>query len=158
MRGSSGPFGACPDLHPLIKRIKLEVPDLSLNVWYLDEGTLMGLPKDLAAALTIIESISPSIGLHLNWSKSLIYIPEDADASQFPLPADIPITHRGFTLFGCPVGPPDFCEEVFQDTVGALQDVCDSQLEIAFLRSFMALPKVAPGVSQPPPSPPPCST
>ena len=51
-------------------------PDLALNAWYLDDGTLMGSPEDLAAALRIIEEDGPSVGLHLNRAKSLLFIPE----------------------------------------------------------------------------------
>jgi hypothetical protein len=36
-----------------------EVPDLTLNSWYLDDGTLLGLAADLAQANNIIESDDP---------------------------------------------------------------------------------------------------
>ena len=88
----------------------------------------MGPPKDLAAALRI---------------------PEEADASQSPLPPDIPIIHRGFSPLSCPIGPLDFCKEVFQArlakvkaSLDALRDMGDSQLEIILLHSCLALPKV----------------
>ena len=120
------------------------------SLWYLDDGTLAGPPGDLAAALQIIESVGPSLGLHLNRSKSLIYIPENVDASTSPLPAEIPTTRCGFILLGYPIGPPDYCEEVFRARVEklkaslmALQDMDDSQLEVTLLRSCLALPKVA---------------
>ena len=145
-----GPLGFALTLHPLIKKIKAEVPGLSLNAWYLDDGTLVGRPQDLASALHIIERDGPSLGLHLNRRKSLLFIPEDADESVSPLPPDIPVTRRGFSLLGCPIGPPDFCEEVFQARLSkvkaclsALTDMGDSQLEISLLRSCLALPKVS---------------
>ena len=123
---------------------------LGLNVWYLDDGTLMGSPGDLAAALQILERDGPPLGLHLNRGKSLLFIPEDADADQSPLPPDIPITRRGFSLLGCPVGPPNYCEEIFQARIekvkvslGALQDLEDAQLEYTLLRSCLSLPKVS---------------
>ena len=50
-----GPLGFSLALHPAIKCIRTEVPGLILKAWYLDEGTLMGSPEDLAAALCIIE-------------------------------------------------------------------------------------------------------
>ena len=129
-----GPLGFALTLHPLIEKIRAEVPGLLLNAWYLDDGTLMGSPEDLATALRIVERDGPSLGLHLNRGKSLLFIPEDADASLSPLPPDIPISRRGFSLLGCPIGPPDFCEEVFQArlaklkvSLGALRDMGDSQ-------------------------------
>ena len=145
-----GPLGFALTLHPLIERLKSEVPELALNVWYLDDGTLVGSPEGLSAALHIIESVGPTLGLHLNRSKSLLYIPEDADASHSPLPAEIPTARRGFSLLGCPIGPPDYCEEVFRDrlekmkgSLDALHIMGDSQLETTLLRSCLALPKIA---------------
>ena len=139
-------LGFALSLHPLVKRIKAEVPGLALNAWYLDDGTLVGSPEDLAAALHIVERNGPSLGLHLNRSKSLLFIPEEVVASNSPLPSDIPITRRGF----CLLGPPDYCEEIFTDrnarvrvSLVALRDMGDSQPETTLLRSCLALPKVS---------------
>ena len=38
-----GPLGFSMALHPIVQRIVNEVPGLSLNAWYLDDGTLCGL-------------------------------------------------------------------------------------------------------------------
>ena len=145
-----GPLGFALTLQPLIEKLKASVAGLGLNVWYLDDGTLMGSPDDLAVALQILERDGPPLGLHLNRGKSLLFIPEDADADQSPLPPDIPITRHGFSLLGCPVGPPDYCEEIFQARIekvkvslGALQDLEDAQLEYTLLRSCLSLPKVS---------------
>ena len=104
---------------------------------------------NIAAALNIIESDGPPVGLNLNRAKSLLFIPEDVDASCSPLPPEIPITQRGFTLLGFPIGPASFCEEVFlsrvakvKTSIGFLQDMDDSQMETALLRSCLAFPKV----------------
>ena len=70
-----GPLGFALTLQPLIERLKADVSGLNLNVWYLDDGTLMGSPEDLAAALRIVESEGPPLGLHLNRNKSLLFIP-----------------------------------------------------------------------------------
>ena len=97
-----GPLGFAITLQPIVERIKAEVPGLILNSWYLDDGTLMGSAEDLAKALNIIESDGPAVGLVLNRSKSLLYIPQVDVASASPLPPDIPVTRQGFTLLGCP--------------------------------------------------------
>ena len=73
---------------------------VTLNAWYIDDGTLVGSPEDLAVALRIVEEEGPALGLHVNHSKSLLFIPPDADASQSTLLSDIPIARRGFTLLG----------------------------------------------------------
>ena len=145
-----GPLGFALSLQPLLEHLQTDVSGLRLNVWYLDDGTLMGSPEDLAAALRIVEREGPPLGLHLNRSKSLLYIPRDADPAQSVLPSDIPTTRRGFTLLGCPIGPPDYCEEVFgarlsklKQSLGALHGIGDSQVECTLLRSCLALPKVS---------------
>ena len=109
-----GPLGFALSLHPLVERIKADAPGLALNAWYLDDGTLVGSPEDLAAALHIVESDGPTLDLHLNRSKSLLFIPEEVVASNLPLPSDIPITRRGFCLLGCPVGRKSVGLSLFQ--------------------------------------------
>ena len=57
-----------------MESIRAEVPDMNINVWYLNDVTLCGSPAYLAAALEIIEHHGPSRGLFLNRSKSLLHI------------------------------------------------------------------------------------
>lgn len=42
-----GPLGFAMTLHPLVRRIQAEVSSINLNVWYLDDGTLVGPQKVL---------------------------------------------------------------------------------------------------------------
>lgn len=88
-----GPLGFALTLQPIIDSQRFPVSR------YLDDGTLVGSPDDLLAALRIVESDGPSIGLHLNRSKSLLHIPPEADASLSPLPPDIPVTRQGFPFW-----------------------------------------------------------
>jgi len=74
---------------------------------------------------------------------------ENADCSLSSLPPDIPITHCGFFLLGCPIGPPCFCKEVFQSrlvkltaSLNALQGMGNAQLEATLLCSCLALAKI----------------
>jgi hypothetical protein len=100
-----GPLGFALTLHPIVERIKREVPHLLTNSWYLDDGTLCGSAEDLSSALSIIEEEGPSKGLHLNHLKSLLFIPKE-DNSSNPLPSDIPVSRDGFDILGSPIGPP----------------------------------------------------
>ena len=104
-------LGFALTLQPLIERLQADVPGLRFSAWYLDDGTLMGSPADLAAALHIVVHEGPPLDFHLNHSKSLLYIPEDANPALSVLPPDIPTTRCGFNLLGCPIKPPDYCEE-----------------------------------------------
>ena len=76
------PLGFALTLYPLVERIRAEVPSLALNSWFLDDDTLVGPPEDLSAALEIVESEGPSLGLNLKHSKSLLFVPEHCDASR----------------------------------------------------------------------------
>ena len=143
-----GPLGFSLTLQPIVERIKDEVPNLLLNAWYLDDGTLCGSPSDIAAALKIIEDEGPSRGLHLNRSKSLLFIPGASDASSNPLPPEIPISRSGFPLLGCPLGPPSFCEETLLKRVekvklslSHLSDLADAQMETTLLAPVWPFPR-----------------
>ena len=72
-----GPLGFALALHPIVERIKRELPTLLINVLYLDNGTFCGSAEDLLKALAIIEEDGPSRGLYLNRSKSVLFIPKD---------------------------------------------------------------------------------
>ena len=123
-----------------MERIKAEVPGLNLNTWYLDDGTLCSPPSDLLAALRFVEQDGPPRDLKLNHAKSLLFIPEDSDLSLNVLPPDIPITRVGFSLLGCPIGPPSYCDEVvskrirqIKECLEKLTDLEDSQMETTLL-------------------------
>ena len=64
-----GPLGFALTLQPIVERIKREVPNLHIKVWYLDYGTLCGSPEDLLRALEIVEEDGPPRGLFRNRSK-----------------------------------------------------------------------------------------
>ena len=143
-----GPLCFALTLQPIVERIKREVPNLLINAWYLDDGTLCGQAEDLMRALKIVETDGPSRGLKLNRSKSLHFIPENADSSNNPLPTEIPTTRAGFSLLGSPISPGNFCEssvgkrvEKIRVAVNKLQDLEDSQMETTLLRSCLSLPK-----------------
>ena len=93
-------------LHLIVERIKRELPDLDINVWYLDDGTLCGNPNNLLRALRIVEEDGPARGLSLNRGKSLLYVPADLDVPDNPFPPEIPTCRMGFCLLGAPIGPP----------------------------------------------------
>ena len=139
-----GPLCFALTLHPLIEQIQSNVPNLCLNAWYLDDGSLCGPPNALFSALEIIDTAGPSrgLGLHLNKSKCLFSISNEANFDLGSFPAGIPITLDGFTLFGCPIGPPSFCLNYILKRTGKVQsllarlpDLHDLQIECALLRS-----------------------
>ena len=105
-----GLLGFALTLHPIVEKIGREVPNLLINVWYLDDGTLCGSPDDLCAALAIIKAEGPSRGLYLNRFKFLLYIPREVPLEHNPLPSAIPIARDSFGLLGSPIGPASYCQ------------------------------------------------
>ena len=118
---SLGPLGFALTLQPIIEKIKEEVPNLLINAWYLDDGTLCGSASDLCAALAIIEEDGPARGLHR--AKSLLHIPVGDPLNHNPLPADIPSTREGFDLLGSPIGPASHCESTVLRRVKKVQEI-----------------------------------
>ena len=140
-----GPLGFALTLQPLVERIREGVPGLKINAWYPDDGTLCGSACDLIKALKIIEEDGPAMGRHLNRSKSLHLISEDADLTNNPLPSDIPISRVSFNLLGSPIGTPSFCEAMVLKRVekvilSRLADLQDSQMGTTLIPSVPASP------------------
>ena len=144
-----GPLGFAMALQPVIERIKREVPDLLLNAWYLDDGTLCGTLDDLQSALAIIEEDGPPRGLFLNRRKSLLYIPGDAPLRDNPLPLEVPVSKEGFVLLSSPIDTSSFCNSLVHHRVAKLKSILsllpnleDSQAENSLLRWCLAFPKI----------------
>ena len=100
----------------------------------------MDPPGDLsAAALHIVERDGPSVPLLASASTEASpssLSRKSCVASHSPLPPEVPVTREGFSLFGCPIGPPSFCEEVLQgrfsklkESLMFLHEMGDSHLE-----------------------------
>ena len=145
-----GPLGFALALHPIVERIKREVPGLLLNSWYLDDGTLCGSISDICSALDIIETDGPSRGLFLNRSKSHLFVPAEASCDCSSFPPQIPVSSGGFHLLGSPFGSPSFCTslilkrvEKIKETLTSLKSFQDSQIQFTLLRSCLSLPKIS---------------
>ena len=102
---ASGESAFALTLHPVAERIKRETSHLLINAWYLDDGTLCGTPDDLLRALNIVEEDGLARGLNLNRLKSLLHIPEGANDSHNPLPAEISHLQIGLPPLRFPCWP-----------------------------------------------------
>ena len=135
-------------LHPIILHLRETLPDLILNAWYLDDGTLSGTPSDLKTAFDVIQTQGSSVGLNLNASKSLIWC-GDADVSNDPLQRGVPrAAADGFHLLGAPVGNIPFSRDAVDARIMKIGDIFDmlpslndSQIEFCLLRSCFSFPK-----------------
>ena len=91
-----------------------EVPELKLNAWYLDDGTLAGRRADLQKAVDIILREGPARGLYLSTAntvlppllpKSTVWSPNNISDCDDPLDRGIPrVEAPGIVLLGTPIG------------------------------------------------------
>ena len=82
-------------LAPIIEEIRALNP--RLNLWYLDDGVIVGPPNLLQQAWDIIQSKGPGFGLHPNAAKCEFIWLDHSRSSPCPLlsgssPATIPVT------------------------------------------------------------------
>ena len=146
-------------LHHIIRRIAVEVPDLLLNGWFLDDGVCVGKLPDLAKVVRIILEDGPARGLTLSTrsttppgkeAKSTIWCPFLINPVQDPLGLGIRrISDTGIILLGTPLGSQTFVQERIREKIEAVRDITnhlpliqDSHSEFVLLRSCFSLPKV----------------
>ena len=134
-------------LFPLLVKIKEDVPELLAQLWYLDDGTLVGSLETLQQAYDIIAQEAPELGLQLAPGKSSLWGPQNGISD--PLQRGIPrADEQGFELLGSPIGSADYIKSSVDkriakiaEAVALLPDLEDSHVEFALLRSCLALPK-----------------
>ena len=59
-------------LHSCVQAV---TPGLRLNLWYLDDGTLVGSPESVAQALRTLEELLGEKGMCLNQGKTKLWAP-----------------------------------------------------------------------------------
>ena len=146
-------------LHPIILKIKEQVPSLDLNVWYLDDGTLVGTVPELQQAVDIIVREGPARGLVLSTThttrapalpKTTVWSKMDVTGDDEPLGRGVPrVRGLGITLLGAPLGHHGYEEEVILEKVNKVQEITsllpdlkDPHAEFCLLRSCLSLPKM----------------
>ena len=95
LRGSarrpSGSFLFSLALAPILDEIKSLSPNL--NLWYLDDGVIVGTPDVLQKAWDIIRQKGPESGLHPNPSKcEWVWLVSPCPLFSGSVPSDIPVT------------------------------------------------------------------
>ena len=79
--GSSPFFVSYPELLDDID----DIPDLHLQLWYLDDGTFVGKRSSVVAFLDLLSSKGPSHGLYINKKKCEVFWPSgDISFPEFP--------------------------------------------------------------------------
>jgi hypothetical protein len=146
-----GPLLFAITLQPLVLRIQSECPDLLLNKWYLDDGTIFGKIADVCKALAIVMEDGPSFGLCLNESKTVLFNGAmDLDALSIFPPRIVRCQDAGVKFLGAGAGDASFMNLQAQKRVIKIKEVLDCakgledpQLELLLLRSCIGVPKFA---------------
>jgi len=119
-------------IQEIIVAISAELPDLKLNLWYLDDGVIAGKNSDVLRAFQIIQNLGPPLGMDLNLSKNELV--KFADGSD-DFPAAFKRFDKNFELLGSPIGDMAFCtafmsnfvRDRMEHTMLALRDLTDVQ-------------------------------
>ena len=150
----------CLVLNRLVKHLHDSLPELRLNGWYLDDGTLIGQIDQLRQAVEILEREGPPLGLVLSTAatvpppgrpKSTIWCPGNIGGQDDPLGKGlVRVAEEGVILLGAPLGSPDFVAKAVREKVekvraitGLLPQLEDPHTEFVLLRSCLALPKLS---------------
>lgn len=143
-----GPLLFSFTLSELLKTINTP-EEVALNIWYLDDGTLIGPRSVLADILAQIQRRGSQFGLLLNQKKCEVYWPSgDPDFPEFP--PEVTRLKEGVSLLGSPVcGTPQYMSsyvaklvnrtETIQEKITSLDD---PQVELHLLRSCAGVCKI----------------
>jgi len=109
----------------MLQDLVLKIKDrclLDLNVWYLDDGTLIGDREEVLEAATMIQELGPEYGLHINTRKCELYwpTPDEDGWSEFPTEF-VRCSSEGVDLLGAPIGSPAYIQNF---TAERLDKIC----------------------------------
>ena len=130
----------------------LDLKDLSLKLWYLDDGTLVGPRRVVRRVLDTILEKGPQLGLVVNLAKCEVFWPSgDQDFPELPSEIKrISDDDAGLELLGSPVvGTEDFFDRVVGQRVEKvlrlqdhLTDLENPQVALHLLRSCVSICKI----------------
>lgn len=144
-----GPLLFSLGLHRLIRRLARDIPSLDTQVWFLDDGTIIGDIADVQRAFHLISSYGPELGLHINLSKSELWWPSRiSELDGFPA-SIVRIPNDGVTLLGSPIGSPHYTSTFFRHHISelasvdeALLSLSDPHLQYSLLKGCLGFGKV----------------
>ncbi|GJS54136.1 putative reverse transcriptase domain-containing protein [Tanacetum coccineum] len=147
-----GPLLFALALHPLVQTINQSC-ELTLQAWYLDDGTIVGDTLMVSKALDIIKNDGPARGLFLNVDKTELFWPVEDPRSRtdgvFPINISRPL--NGVKLLGGSVSLDEgFCRDLALKRVSktislmeAIHKLHDPQCELLLLRNCAGVAKLS---------------
>ena len=147
-----GPLLFALALHPLILSIN-KICELTLQAWYLDDGTIIGDTLMVAKAFDIIRKDGPGRGLFLNVDKTELFWPVEDPRGRvegvFPVNISRPL--NGVKLLGGSVSLDEsFCRDLALKRVSktislmeAIHKLHDPQCELLLLRNCAGVAKLS---------------
>jgi len=145
-----GPLLFCLAIQELISNMSKDHPEL-LNLWFMDDGCIGGPSKLILHLINHITTIGPSIGIHLNLQKSLLFWPSKLAFTLHSqiFPKSIPYCIRGVVILGTPIGSKEFIASYFDNklqknlkTIAKLPKLNDPQISFTLLNKCLNLCKV----------------
>ena len=100
-------------------------------MWYLDDGTLIGTPEQIQAALQDLSSGLAAVGLSINRSKSVLWSPDPEVVMQGALAAfAITPVGDGVVVLGTPIGSDAFVKTHLSSVLRALKESWERLLSL----------------------------
>ena len=147
-------------LHPILLIIQEEIPSLSLNSWFLDDGTSIGTAAEVGQVVDILLREGPARGLFLS-TRNTVRAPAKPKTTAWSRlgGADVQgvlnergvllLQDPGIILLGAPIGSVEFVKEALQTKKEKIAEISallphlqDPHTEFALLRSCLSLPKL----------------
>jgi hypothetical protein len=143
-------------LGPLLFALGLQVIPLKLRqdfpsvfqVWYLDDGLLIGKNNEVVQAISTIASEASKIGMSLNLSKCEVWWPGRKEFNEIPFDVSH-VLDEGVEFLGAGVGSLKFIRGLMTRKLSqarvlqkAILQLDDTQMELALLRSCAATCKI----------------
>jgi hypothetical protein len=114
-------------LHAFLLKVHNIIPDLQLNVWYLDDGKIVGTLNDTSRAIQMFVDDGPEHDFHLQLHKSSITNDTNSIDLRCLFPASIKFKtfNDSQKTFGCPIGPDLYMQNFIKAKIDNIQSIFD---------------------------------
>eukprot|EP00731_Ephydatia_muelleri_P010281 Em0005g867a len=106
------------------------------QAWYLDDGVLTGKHSAVLRALSLIEELGPSLGIHINLAKCELF--SHFGNSMFP-PAVKFSHHLNLEILGAPIGDYLYCSKFIAGKCADARKLLSSLVDVAAVDPHVAL-------------------